>query len=331
MMPRSRASLLVTVLALAIAVLPAGSIARAEPRTEPRPALRIGVVLSIGGLQDHAYNDATYAGVQNLRQRPGCLVDVIEPGDAAAIEPALEHFARQGHDLIVGVGIFANEPIRRVAERHPDRAFALFDSVVTLPNVLSILFNEEEGSFYAGAVAGLLTRSQTVGFLGGMVSPIIKCFESGFQKGVTFVNPKARVLVRYAGDTPAAFHSPEIGSRLGRELAEAGADLIFHAAGRTGLGLIQAARQGRFLVIGVDGDQTTLAPGKIVASLVKRLDVALDRAFRTVAEGRFKGGVLTLGLADAGIELVLSRFNKDRFTSLVQDRLREVEAFLLHK
>ncbi len=327
MVPRSRPSPLLAVFAVVVALSLSGPVSG----TDSRSPLRIGVVLSIGGLQDHSYNDATYAGIQNLRQRPGCLVDMVEPGDASAIEPALEHFARQGHDLIVGVGIFANAPLRRVAERHPDKAFALFDSVVTLPNVLSILFNEEEGSFYAGAVAGLLTRSNTVGFLGGMVSPVIKGFENGFQKGVAFVNPQATVLVRYAGDTPAAFNSPESGTRLGRELAEAGADLIYHAAGRTGLGLIQAARQGRFLVIGVDADQSALAPGKVAASMVKRLDVALDRAFRAVADGRFKGGVLTLGLADAGVELVFSRFNKDRFTPLVQDRLREVEAFLLHK
>lgn len=311
-------------LVLALAAITGAALAAPQP-------LRVGVVLSVGGLHDQSFNDATYAGIQNLRQRPDLLVDVVEPADVAAIEPALEFLAGRGHDLIVGVGIFANDPVRQVAQRHPDRNFALFDSVVSLPNVLSILFNEEEGSFYAGAFAGRLTKTNTVGFLGGMVSPVIQGFEKGFRSGVAFVNPQATVLIRYAGETPAAFNSPEAGTRLGLEMAAAKADLIYHASGRTGLGLIQAARQGGYLVIGVDADQSVIAPGKVAASMVKRLDVALDRAVRAVAEKRFKGGVLTLGLADGGIELVFSRFNKGLVTPLIRDRLREVESFLLHK
>jgi len=145
------------------------------------------------------------------------------------------------------------------------------------------------------------------------------------------VNPKAVLITRYAGDTPEAFNVPDIGYRLGKELAAQQADFIFHASGKTGLGLIKAARQGTFMVIGVDSDQSVLAPGKVAASMVKRLDVALDKVVRMVSEHRFKGGVLTLGFADAGIELVISRFNKNLLTPIIQERLREVESFLLHK
>jgi len=293
--------------------------------------MKVGIVLSIGGLGDNSFNDATYAGIQKLRQHPNCRVEVIEPGDVSSIEPALEFLSQRKLDLIVGVGIFANDPIRQVATRHPDLAYALFDSVVTLPNVQSILFNEEEGSFYAGAFAGLLSKSGTIGFLGGMVSPVIQGFEKGFRNGIAFVNPKAVLITRYAGDTPEAFNVPDIGYRLGKELAAQQADFIFHASGKTGLGLIKAARQGTFMVIGVDSDQSVLAPGKVAASMVKRLDVALDKVVRMVSEHRFKGGVLTLGFADAGIELVISRFNKNLLTPIIQERLREVESFLLHK
>ncbi|HEY9070804.1 MAG TPA: BMP family ABC transporter substrate-binding protein [Candidatus Ozemobacteraceae bacterium] len=318
-----------TVIFLMCAVAPA-ALAANDSSITPK-MLRIGIVLSVGGLGDHAFNDAAYAGVQNLRRLPDCLVDVIEPGDVAAIESGLEFLAGRHADLVAAVGIFANEAVRRVATKYPQTRFVLLDSVVELPNVLSVLFNEEEGSFYAGAFAGLLTKSQTIGFLGGMTSPVIASFEKGFRNGIAFVNPQAKLLVRYAGDTPEAFNDPETGKKLGLELAAGGADFVYHAAGRTGLGLIDASRRAPFLVIGVDGDQSGIAPGKVAASMIKRLDVALDNAVRAIRESRFKGGVLTLGLADAGIELDISRFNAGLVTPLVQQRLQEVEAFLLHR
>lgn len=308
-----------------------GSVLADTTALVPPQSLRVGIVLSIGGLGDHAFNDAAYAGIQKLRQLPGCIVDVIEPGDVAAIESGLEFFALRRASLVAAVGIFANEAVRRVASKYPDVRFVLLDSVVDLPNVMSLLFNEEEGSFYAGALAGLLTKSQTVGFLGGMTSPVILAFEKGFRNGIAFVNPQAKLLVEYAGDTPEAFNNPEAGKKIGLRLAAQGADYVYHASGRTGLGLIDAARRSSFLVIGVDADQSVLAPGKVAASMVKRLDVALDAAVRAVLDGRFKGGVLTLGLADAGIELVVSRFNSELMTPLVTQRLAEVEAFLLHR
>lgn len=291
----------------------------------------LGIVLSVGGLGDRSFNDASYAGVQKLRQVPGMLVDLVEPSDVAAIETGLEYLAGRNCDLIVGVGFFANEPVRRIAEKHPDKRFLLLDSVVTQPNVLSILFNEEEGSFYAGSLAALITNSGKVGFLGGMQSPVIAAFERGFRNGVAFVNQSVSVQARYAGTSPEAFNSPDLGYRLAQEMKTGGVDVIYHAAGRTGLGLIDAARRGKLLVIGVDADQSTIAPGKVVASMVKRLDVALDRAVRMVRENRFRGGVLTLGLSDAGIGLELSRFNRNAITPLVQDRLHDVESFLLHR
>lgn len=297
----------------------------------PAKTVRVGIVLSVGGLGDHAFNDAAYAGIQKLRQLPGCIVDVVEPGDVAAIESGLEFLAARRANLVAAIGIFANEAVRRVASKHPDVPFVLLDSVVELPNVMSVLFNEEEGSFYAGAFAGLLTKTQNIGFLGGMVSPVISAFEKGFRNGIAFVNPQAKLLVEYAGDTPEAFNSPETGKKLGLKMASEGADFVYHAAGRTGLGLIEASRRSSFLVIGVDGDQSGLAPGKVAASMVKRLDVALDSAVRAILDNRFKGGVLTLGLADGGIELDISRFNTGLVTPLITQRLADVEAFLLHR
>ncbi|MBF0501626.1 MAG: BMP family ABC transporter substrate-binding protein [Candidatus Riflebacteria bacterium] len=300
------------------------------PSEKPIRSIRLGIVLSVGGLGDHSFNDAAYSGIQKLRQIPGCLIDVVEPSDVAAIESGLEYLCGRKPDLIIGVGLFANEPMRRVAERHSEQHFLLLDSAISLPNVLSILFNEEEGSFFAGALAGLLTKSGKVGFLGGMRSPVIAVFERGFSNGLLFVNSQAKLLSRYAGETSEAFNSPEVGLRLGKEMSAAGVDIVYHAAGRTGLGLIEAARREKMLVIGVDSDQSALAPGKVVGSIVKRLDVALEKAYQQIVDGSFKGGILTLGLSDAGIQLELSRFNRGQITPLVQERLHDVESFLLH-
>jgi basic membrane protein A len=293
--------------------------------------LKVGLVLSIGGLRDESFNDAAYDGVQQLRKEGKCQVEVFEPGSIGGIEPALEHFCRREMDIVCAVGIFANDALRTVAARYPNQKFVLLDSVVTSPNVLSILFDEEQGSFYAGAFAALISKSGTVGFLGGMDSPVIASFERGFKNGARFVNPTINTVARYVGNTPEAFNMPETAFNLGLEMSKKGADVIYHASGKSGLGLIDAARRGNFYVVGVDSDQSRIAPGKVPASMVKRLDLALVKAVNLFANNEFAGGIWTMGLQDKGLELALSRFNRDLITPKLNARLREVEEFLLHR
>ncbi len=293
--------------------------------------LRVGLVLSIGGLKDESFNDAAYEGVMQLRKEGDCIVEVIEPGSISSIEPALRYFCERNMDLVCAVGIFANDAVRRVAQEFPDSKFVLLDSVVTVPNVLSILFDEEQGSFYAGAFAAMVTRTNKVGFLGGMDSPVIASFERGFKNGVRFVKPDATVISRYLGSTPEAFDMPDKAHALGLDMSKEGADVIYHAAGKSGIGLIQASRRGNFLVIGVDSDQSRTAPGKVPASMVKRIDNALVKAADVLRLSSFEGGIWTLGLEDNGIELVLSRFNRDLMTPEVVLKLKEIEDFLVHK
>lgn len=293
--------------------------------------LKVGLVLSIGGLGDESFNDAAYEGVLRLRKTANCIVEVVEPGTISSIEPALRYLSERDLDLICGVGIFANDAIRKVATDYPDCKYALLDSVVTIPNVLSILFDEEQGSFFAGVYAGLINNTNTLGFLGGMDSPIIASFERGFRNGVRFVRPEAEVVSYYLGETPEAFDMPDKAFELGMKMAEQGADVIFHASGRSGLGLINAARRGNFLVIGVDSDQSRAAPGRVPASMVKRIDKALFKAVELVKSDSFTGGIWTLGLRDQGIELVHSRFNRELLTAEVITKLKEVENFLMHR
>jgi len=312
--------LLLTVLVMVLLTLPASA-----------GMLRVGLVLSIGGLKDESFNDAAYEGVMQLRREGDCIVEVIEPGSISSIEPALRYFCERNMDLVCAVGIFANDAVRRVAQEFPESRFVLLDSVVTVPNVLSILFDEEQGSFYAGAFAAMISKTQKVGFLGGMDSPVIASFERGFKNGVRFVKPEALVVSRYLGTTPEAFDMPEKANAVGLDIAKEGADVIYHAAGKSGLGLIQASRRGNFMVIGVDSDQSRTAPGKVPASMVKRIDNALVKAADVLRLGTFEGGIWTLGLQDHGIELTLSRFNRDLMTPEAVLKLKEIEDFLIHK
>jgi basic membrane protein A len=289
---------------------------------------KIGVVLSIGGLEDESFNDAAYDGVQQLRENGTCLVEVVEPGTISGIEPALEYFCQRDLDLVCAVGIFANDALRKISQKYPRQKFVLLDSVVTSPNVLSVLFDEEQGSFYAGAFAALISENNKVAFLGGMDSPVIASFERGFKNGARFVNPDIETISRYVGNTPEAFNRPEVAFNLGLEMANKGADVIYHASGKSGLGLIDASRRADFLVIGVDSDQSRIAPGHVAASMVKRLDLALIKAVKYYVSGDFDGGIWTMDLQQNGIELALSRFNRNLITPEINKRLAEVEEFL---
>lgn len=299
--------------------------------THAEVPLRIGVVLSIGGLNDESFNDAAYKGIMQLRQDEKCIVEVVEPGNLSGIEPALRYFCERKMDLVCAVGIFANDAVRKVASDYPASNFLLIDSVVTVPNVLSILFDEEQGSFFAGAFAALLTKTKTIGFLGGMDSPIIATFERGFKNGIKFVNPEIKVTSRYIGSTPEAFDMADKARILGISMASEGADIIYHASGKSGIGLIEASRRNNYYVIGVDSDQSRTAPGKVPASMVKRIDNALIKAVQILRRKSFEGGIWTLGIKDKGIELAVSRFNRDLITPEIETKIKEIENFLIHR
>lgn len=292
--------------------------------------LTVGLVLSTGGLHDESFNDAAYEGAMILRKE-GCIVEVVDPGSISGIEPALRFFCRRKLDMVCAVGVFANEAVRHISNEFPDTKIVLLDSVVSAQNVLSVLFDEEQGSFFAGAFAALVSKTGCVGFMGGMDSPVIAGFERGFKNGAAFVNSDVKFVSKYLGNTPEAFDSVEKAEEVGVELNQAGADIIYHAAGKSGIGLINAARRGNFCVIGVDSDQSKTAPGKVAASLVKRIDIALVKAAEVVKKGSFNGGVWTLGLQDHGIELAYSRFNRDLITHEVSLKLDEIEDFLINK
>jgi len=251
----------------------------------------------------------------------GVQVEYIEPSEGADRESALRSLAARGIDLVIGVGFIFGPDLERLARQFPNVKFAGIDyspseGVGDLPNLAGLRFREHEGSFLVGAIAGLVTRTKIVGFVGGMRIPLIRKFEAGYEAGVRHVCPTCRVLSAYAGTEPKAFADPPLGQELAAAQYGQGADVIFHAAGKTGDGVFAAARQRNARAIGVDSDQFEAAPCCVVTSMVKRVDVAVVDIIKDVIDGRFRGGLHELGLAEHGVTFVADDRNVGRLLPL---------------
>jgi basic membrane protein A and related proteins len=296
--------------------------------------LEVGLVFDVGGIGDKSFNDSAYRGLMRARDSLGVQIQYLEPAEGADREAALRQLAAGQAGIIFGIGMLFTDDITAVALDFPERKFACVDYTVQEgrpipPNLVALKFREEEGCFLVGAIAGLTTTTNVVGFVGGMDTPLIRKFEAGYRAGVAAVNPGCRVLIAYAGVTPNAFKDPAKGKELGLSQFDQGADIIFHASGSTGLGVFEAARERDKLVIGVDSDQQAEAPGHVLTSMVKRVDVGVFDTIRDVKEGKFQGGIRTLGLADHAIGYVQDAGNEKWITPAIKSRIDALEADLL--
>jgi basic membrane protein A len=288
-------------------------------------ALRVGLVFDIGGRGDKSFNDSAYRGLERARDELGVLIQYHEPAEGADRETGLREYASRGFDLVFGVGFMFSDDIEKMAREFPATKFACVDYTVKtgaggapqqLPaNLVGLKFREEEGSFLAGAAAALVSRTGKVGFVGGMDIPLIHKFEAGYRAGARHARPGGEVLVAYAGVTANAFKDPAKGKELASGMYDRGADVVFHASGTTGFGVFEAARERGKLAIGVDSDQYDEAPGHILTSMVKDVDLAVFRVVQDLAVGRFHGGVHELGLREDGVRLV----RDDRNRALLPD------------
>jgi basic membrane protein A len=300
------AALVVAALAATLGLPRRHAHARATPG--PGAKTRVGLVFDVGGRGDKSFNDAAYAGVLRAEQELGVDAQLIEPASSEDREAAMRLFAAQGVDLVIGVGFIFSSDVDRVARDFPAVRFACVDyappAAGAPANVAGLAFHEEEGSFLVGAVAGLLTRTNSVGFVGGMRGPLIRKFEVGYEAGVRAVCPGCAVHSAYVGSSPEAFKDPAKGKAVAISEIAAGADVLYHAAGATGHGVFEAARDAGDLAIGVDADQWAEMPGTVVTSMVKRADVAVFEAIRDVAGGKFAGGMHVLGVKEGAIDYV---------------------------
>ena len=300
-----------------------GSVAR------DRSKVHVGIVFDIGGKDDRSFNAAAWQGVQRAAKDFSIVLRDIEPGTPNAIEPAMRAFAEQDFDLIIGVG-FAQEPImQKVAKDYPNIQFAIIDGVSKLPNVASLVFKEHEGSYLVGMLAAKTSRTGTIGFLGGMDIGLIHRFAQGYEEGAKSVNPNIRVIRNYVGVTDAAWNNPGKGKELSLAQIGKGADVIFTAAGNSGLGAFDAVEQqgmqnGRatHFVIGVDSNQNMVKPGFVLTSMVKRVDNAVYDIVKDVVSHRFSPGIHVFGLDKDGVGYAMDEFNKDLVT---QEAIQQAE------
>lgn len=272
------------------------------PTSTPTPQMKIAVVFATGGLGDKSFNDSCYEGIKKAKEDLGIEFDYVEPTAIAEYEGFHRQYAKSGeYALIIGIGFDQADAITVVADEYPDQKFAIVDMVVDKPNVASLVFRENEGSFLVGAAAGLKTETDMIGFVGGMDIPLIRKFLAGYKFGAEYVNPDVEVTWKYVGD----WVDPAKGKELALAQYDAGADIIFAAAGRSGLGAIQAAFERDKLVIGVDADQCDTIEGipvtTFLCSMVKRVDVAVYETIKQVVDGTFAGGVQSFGAKENGV------------------------------
>jgi basic membrane protein A len=306
-------------LSLAAACEPGGRSARSA-NTGDR--VHVGIVFDAGGKDDRSFNAAAWSGVSRAAKDLPIVLRDAEPGDPNSVEPALRAFAERGYDLVIGVGFSQTPIVEQVARDYPDLDFAIVDGVSQLPNVASLIFKEHEGSFLVGMIAARKSKTGVLGFVGGMDIPLIHKFEVGYEEGARAVNPDIRVIQNYVGVTESAWNNPGKGKELSVAQIGKGADVIFAAAGNSGLGAFDAAEQYGKFVIGVDSNQNWVKPGHVLTSMVKRVDNAVYQIVRDRVEGRFQGGIHVYGLENEGIGYAMDQYNAKL---IPPDVIREVE------
>lgn len=296
-----------------------------------------GLVLDVGGLGDQSFNDSAYAGLQRANEEFGTGEEYLESGGATDYVNNLTQLSESDFNPVFAVGFLMTDAVTEVSQQFPDTNYAIVDSVVEgQDNVASLVFREQEGSYLAGVVAGLMTQEDTeytssdeqvVGFLGGQESDLIGKFEAGYVAGVESVCPDCEVIVQYAGTTPEAFNDPARGSEISSQQVNQGADIIYHASGATGAGLFEVAGEEDIFAIGVDANQAPLFPdAPILTSVVKRVDNAVYQTIEQQVNGEFPGGeVIEFGLEDGGLSLAPFGDFDDQVPQEVKDQVEEAE------
>jgi basic membrane protein A len=290
---------------------------------------KVGLVLDRGGKDDKSFNSSAYEGAMRAKKVPGIFVKYVEATDDNAFEPLMRAFAQRDFDLIIGVGFAQRDATAKVAAQYPKTHFAIVDAPVNAPNVRSLMFEEHEGAFIVGAIAAMTTKTGHIGFVGGMDTPLIRRFEMGYEAGAKYINPKIIVTANYVGITGEAWNNPPKGKELALAQYDSGADIVFAAAGASGLGVFDAAEEKKKFVIGVDSNQDATKPGLVLTSMLKRVDEAVASAIEEAKAGNFSGGIKRFGLADKGVDYSVDEYNAKILTEPVRKRADELKAEII--
>ena len=289
-----------------------------------KPAL----LYDLGGKFDKSFNEAAYNGAEKFKSETGVEYVEFEVSNASQREQALRRFAEDGRNPIVMTGFSWAESLDKVAGDFPDLQFAIVDMVVDKPNIRSIVFKEQEGSYIVGLLAGMASETKKVGFVGGMDIPLIRRFGCGYVGGAKAAGA-TEVIQNMTGDTPAAWNDPTKGGEIAKTQIDQGADVIYAAAGGTGVGVLQAAADAGKLGIGVDSNQNGLQPGKVLTSMLKRVDTAVYGAFMDAKDGKLAGGINDLGLKEGGVDYAVDDNNKDLITPEMKEAADKAKADII--
>jgi basic membrane protein A len=291
--------------------------------------IKPAVVFDIGGKFDKSFNEGVYNGAEKFKAETKQNYADFEVTNETQFEQAHRRFAQRGQDPIVGVGFNQANPVEKIAKEFPKVRFTLIDGVVKLPNVQSVLFKEHEGSFLVGMLAAMASNTVKIGFVGGMDIPLIRKFACGYEQGIKYANKSAELIQNMTGTTPAAWNDPARGGELAKSQFGRGVDVIYAAAGGTGTGVLQAAKDNGKLAIGVDSNQTHLHPGKMLTSMVKRVDLAAYNSFKTAMDGKWEAGMTVLGLKEGGVDWALDQHNEKLITPEMKAKVEQAKADII--
>ncbi len=317
---KKRATQIATLISsVAVGALFAAGAALAEP----------AIIYDLGGKFDKSFNESAYNGAVNWSKKTGKSFREIELANDAQREQVLRKFASSGANPVVMAGFSWAAALSKVAPEFPDTNFALIEMVVDAPNVRSVVFNEHEGSYLVGALAAMKSETGKIGFVGGMDIPLIHKFYCGYAQGAVAINPDIEIFENYTGTTPAAWNDPVTAGELAKAAINRGADVIYAAAGGSGLGVLQAAADAGVYSIGVDSNQNYIQPGSVLTSMLKRVDVAVEKAFEDGTSGNWSSGINVMGLANDGVGWALDEYNKDLITDEMKAKADELAAKII--
>lgn len=291
--------------------------------------VKVGLIYDVRGRGDLSFCDAAYAGAKKASEKWDIKLKEVNPGQSTDTEMALRGLAKLKYDIIVGVGFLFREPMNRVAGDYPDVNFVLIDAVADPSNVASLIYKAHEGTFLAGVIASMKTKTNKIGFIGGMKIPLVEAFEIGYESGINATKPEIKFYANYVGVTPNAFNDPAKAKELALSQYSKGVDIILAAAGASGLGVLEAAKETKKYIIWVDSNGNSLAPGQVLTSIIKGVELSVFESIQNVINGTFTGGIKDYGLKEGGVEYIVDDVNKDLLSKDIITKVEEFKAKII--
>lgn len=286
--------------------------------------VKVGLVLAMGGLGDKSFNDSAYAGLTKAEKDFTIVTKYVEPSQWVEEEAYIDEFVANGYDLIIATSFTALDAMEDIAKKNPKVKFAIVDIEAKGDNIASLVFKENEGSFLVGAVAAQMSKSGKVGFIGGMDIPLINNFKRGYEQGAKYINPDIDVRTIYVGGD-APFNDPVRGKEGALSLATQGVDVLYHAAGNSGNGMLDAVKEKNIYGIGVDSNQDWMVQGKVLTSMMKYVDRAVYKIIKDTVEGNFKGGIYAFGIKEGGVGTTDFLYTKEIIGEKNIAEIKEIE------